>query len=191
MQATEADGIQKERDDARTNPEVLDRPPVDGRAVHADRRRHRRVVDRASADRCRPRHHQQSGADQHGRTGAFPLRGGAAGDVSCRNFARRHRGFGIHPIDQPQRLLAGDGRLRRQRRHLLCPTAGRRAASRGRRGLAARRRVDDGGDLHRPRRGVHVHRRVRVSRREGRSSRGWQGRVAVGRQLSHGGRRTS
>ena len=96
--------------------------------------------------------------------GALAGRGREAGHVPDRDGARRHPGPRVHALALAQRLLAGHGRLRGRRRHLLRPPAGRRAAGRGAREPARRRRAAHGPDLDRPRRDLHVDRRVSTTR---------------------------
>ena len=95
---------------------------------------------------------------------------------------------GIEGLDytrsiQPQRLLAGDGRVRGRCRHLLRPLAGAGAPHRAGRVAARRGRADDGADQHRPGRGVHVRRRVRAPRRRGGRGDARQARLAGGRDV--------
>ena len=92
-----------------------------------------------------------------------PGRGREAGHVPDRDGARRHPRPRLHALALAQRLLAGDGRLRRRRRHLLRAPAGRASGSRRRAtSLPAGRRAVHGADLDRARRDLHVDRRVRA-----------------------------
>ena len=132
----------------------------------------RRPVVPAAADRRRPGHHQQPGPDQHARPGPLARAGREAGDVPGRDGARRHPRSAVHPLALAQRVLAGHGRLRRRRGHLLRPQPDQRAARRGEGGAAGRGRAEDGADLDGPRRSLHVDRRVRAPARRGGAGRG-------------------
>ena len=83
----------------------------------------RRAVAAAAADRRGARHHQQPGADQHRRAGAVARSRSRSRSPSDRDRAGRHPGPRIHALALAQRLLAGDGGLRRRRPTSISPAS--------------------------------------------------------------------
>ena len=76
-------------------------------AGYARRGRHRRLGRAASAHRCRSRHHQSAGADQHRRPGPGTRGGGKAGDLSYRKRNGRSAGHGRAAVAFQVRPFAG------------------------------------------------------------------------------------
>ncbi len=95
-------------------PRLFRAPALAGAAPVAPGFGLRRLRPDEAAHRRRSGHHQQPGADQHGRALALARRHREAGDLPGRDRARRHQGPGIHPLALAQRVLPGHRGLSRR-----------------------------------------------------------------------------
>jgi len=160
------------------------------RAVDRNGRRVGRLVVYKAACRCSPRHHEQSGPDQYGRSGPVASGDREASDLAGRDRARRNSGDRIHEVDVPQRLLASHCGVHGPHGHILCACAGRGTPDRGASVTAAGDRAAYGADHDRARRNLRVVSSLSARGRKGACPR-WTGRVADGRHLSDAGRSTA